>query len=116
MKVLRSWLGEWVQVPWNSQELGQRLAMAGLEVEAIEAIGADDAVLDINVTPNRGDALSILGIARDVAALTGGRLAAPTTANVKVAHQDNVTVVLDAGAACPRFAGRLIRGVDNRAA
>ncbi|MGC8519684.1 MAG: phenylalanine--tRNA ligase subunit beta [Steroidobacteraceae bacterium] len=92
-----------------------------LELPADAPIGAplreylqlDDSTLDLNVTPNRGDALSVLGIARDVAALLGRGLKSRTPQAASVAHADSVTVRLDAPAACPRFAGCVLRGLDN---
>ena len=226
MKVSYAWLGDWIEVPWDAAALGQRLTMAGIELESIESaapqfsdlrvaeilsaekhpdaqklqicrvaagageplqivcgapnaraglkcalalIGArlpggvtikaaklrgvesagmlcsarelgltegsegilelpadapvgvplatylqlDDVVLDFNVTPNRGDALSILGIAREVAALSGKPVTGPALRPVSPAHADILTVHLEASAACPRFAGCVLRGIDN---
>ena len=227
MKVSYAWLREWIEMPWDGALLGQRLTMAGIELESIEAvapefldvrvaeilsaekhpnaeklrvcrvacgageplqivcgapnaraglksalavIGArlaggltikaaklrgvesagmlcsarelglaedsqgilelpadapagvalatylqlDDVVLDFNVTPNRGDALSILGIAREVAALSGKSVTGPAPRPVSAAHGDTLPVHLEAPAACPRFAGCVLRGIDNR--
>jgi phenylalanyl-tRNA synthetase beta chain len=80
-----------------------------------EYLGLDDSVLELNVTPNRGDALSVLGIAREVAALSGGWVRGPRIEPVTARHSQSIAVHLDAPEACPRFAGRVIRGVDNRA-
>ena len=81
-----------------------------------EYLGLDDAMLEFNVTPNRGDAMSVLGIAREVAALVGGPLTGPHLAGTAAKLADVLTVRLDAPAACPKFVGRVIRGVDNSAA
>src|SRR6516165_2869745 len=75
----------------------------------------DEPVLDLNITPNRGDAMSVLGIAREVAALTGTRLGGPAPVPPKVKRQGTFPVHLEAASACPRFAGCIVRGVDNRA-
>jgi phenylalanyl-tRNA synthetase beta chain len=80
-----------------------------------EYLGLEDSVLDLAVTPNRGDAMSIIGIAREVVALTGKALTGPRLESVQASHQDGVTVHLDAPAACPTFAGCVIRGIDNKA-
>jgi len=241
MRIPYSWLAEWVSVPWTPQELGSRLTMAGLELEALEpaappfsgvvvaeilsaekhpqadklrvcrvstgqgeplqivcgapnaraglksalaVVGAklpagaggpegleikaaklrgvesagmlcsakelgladtsngivelpsdapvgksvrdylalDDMVLELNVTPNRGDAMSIIGIAREVAALSGGTLRGPLSVPGQSAHpvaavlRDTVGIHLDAPSGCPKFVGRVIRGVNNTAA
>jgi phenylalanyl-tRNA synthetase beta chain len=226
MKVPISWLSEWVKVPWPAAELGARLTMAGLELEAVEAaapafsgvvvaqileavqhpqadklrvcqvttgsgeplqivcgaanaraglrtalatvgaelpgglkIGAaklrgvesrgmlcsskelglgdsnpgilelpddaplgsvlreylqlDDTVLELNVTANRGDALSIIGVAREVAALTDAALRSPAGAAVGNVLSEQHSVRLEAAAACPKFVGRIVRGIDN---
>ncbi|MGH8326166.1 MAG: phenylalanine--tRNA ligase subunit beta, partial [Steroidobacteraceae bacterium] len=228
MRVSYQWLGEWVPIPWDARELGERLTMAGFEVEAValaapaftgvvvaeiletaphpkadklrvcrvstgrgeprqivcgaanasagllsalaepgavlpggvriettklrgiesqgmlcsgkelgldeasagilelppdapagvplrEYLALDDAVLEINVTANRGDAQSILGIAREVAALGGRPLAGPAIDAVAAHTTGAIAVYLDAAAACPKFAGRVIRGVNNHA-
>jgi phenylalanyl-tRNA synthetase beta chain len=74
-----------------------------------------DAVIDVDLTPNRGDCFSILGIARDVSALTGAELKVATVDPVKNANEDTYPVELVEPAGCPRFAGRLIKGIDPRA-
>lgn len=75
-----------------------------------------DAVLDIAITPNRPDATSHLGVARDVAALTGRPLRRPDVdvpeAGGPVTEQ--VTVTIEAPEQCPRFAGMVVRGVTVR--
>ncbi len=229
MKVPYSWLAEWVNVPWSARELGSRLTLSGLELEALDTaappfsgvvvaeirsaerhpqadklqvcrvskgdveelqivcgapnaraglktalatVGAmlpedlaikaaklrgvesfgmlcsarelklaedsagilelpadapvgtslrdylqlDDSVLELNVTANRGDAMSIVGVAREVAALTRAPLTGPRIEPVSPAHRDKFSVRLEAPAACPKFAGCIIRGVNNRAA
>ena len=71
-----------------------------------------DAVLDVAVTPNRPDATSHVGVARDVAALTGAPLAVPTAQIPEVGGEaaDLVTVEIEEGA-CPRFVGMVVKGV-----
>ncbi|MGE0581584.1 MAG: phenylalanine--tRNA ligase subunit beta [Steroidobacteraceae bacterium] len=78
-------------------------------------LGLDDAILELNVTPNRGDAMSVLGVAREVAAILGeGReLSGPSLAAVRAAMAETHPVRLDWPESTPRFAGRVIRGVDN---
>ncbi len=75
----------------------------------------DDTVLDLNVTPNRGDAMSVLGIAREVAALAGTQVVAPAVTPFKVASTEKLPVALEVPGGCPRFAGCIVRGIDNRA-
>src|SRR5690606_23643710 len=77
----------------------------------VRYLSLDDAVLDVNVTPNRGDCFSVRGIAREVAALRGARVPAGTVEPVAARGSDTFPVRLAAPAACPRFAGRVVRGV-----
>jgi phenylalanyl-tRNA synthetase beta chain len=81
-----------------------------------EYLDLDEPVLDLNVTPNRGDAMSVLGVAREVAALTGAAVSGPALVTVAAMHTQQRGVRLEAPAACPRFAGCIVRGIDNRAA
>src|SRR3990170_8234371 len=67
MKVLLSWLRERVEVPYSVEELEARLPMLGLGIEGIERLG-DDAVIDLEIAANRGDLMSVLGVARELAA------------------------------------------------
>ena len=80
-----------------------------------EYLNLDDTVLDLNVTPNRGDAMSVLGIAREVAALAGTQVTVPAVAAFKSSSAEKLPVRLVVPAGCPRFAGCIVRGVDNRA-
>jgi phenylalanyl-tRNA synthetase beta chain len=88
-------------------------AKSGSDVRKL--LGLDDHVMTFKLTPNRPDCLSVLGIAREVSALTGARLKAPAVkpvaAKSKARHPFGIT---DAGG-CGRFAGRVIRDVDAAA-
>jgi phenylalanyl-tRNA synthetase beta chain len=75
-------------------------------------LGLPDAVIDLDLTPNRGDCFSVLGIARDVSALTGADMKAPVFDPVPASIDDTHAVELGAPEGCPRFAGRVIRGID----
>ena len=75
----------------------------------------DDSVLELNVTANRGDAMSIIGVAREVAALAGHKVTGPQVSTSTPSSNDRFPVYLDAPAACPTFVGCVIRGVNNRA-
>src|ERR1700689_706230 len=114
MKLSYEWLKEWVAVPWDAGELGSRLTMAGFELEGI-ATSAEDSVLELGVTPNRGDVMSVLGFAREVAALTGKSLTGPPLRPVATELPDPFPVQVDDPQACPTFCGRVIRGVNNQA-
>ncbi|MGH8168771.1 MAG: phenylalanine--tRNA ligase subunit beta, partial [Woeseiaceae bacterium] len=74
-----------------------------------------DRVYDLKLTPNRGDCFSILGMARDIAALTGSPLRKADADPVAASIAAEYAVVLDDKKACPRFAGRVVRGIDAAA-
>jgi len=79
----------------------------------IEALSLDNMVLDIELTPNRSDCLSIVGIAREVSAITGNPLRKPqiSFAEGDTKASDLTSVTIDAPDLCPRYAARLVRGV-----
>ncbi|KQZ97918.1 MAG: phenylalanine--tRNA ligase subunit beta [Achromobacter sp.] len=81
-----------------------------------EALDLDDTLFTLKLTPNRADCLSILGVAREVAALTGAPLSVPTAAAVPVTLDERLPVKIEAPDLCGRFGGRVIRGVNARAA
>ncbi|HWA30434.1 MAG TPA: phenylalanine--tRNA ligase subunit beta [Rhizomicrobium sp.] len=84
---------------------------------AAKALGLNDPVIDISLTPNRGDAASVYGITRDLAAAGLGRLREGDLSPVKGKFASPIQTILDfpegTESAAPMFAGRLIRGVKN---
>ncbi|MGE0650927.1 MAG: phenylalanine--tRNA ligase subunit beta [Alphaproteobacteria bacterium] len=83
---------------------------------AAAALGLDDPVFDVAITPNRGDCLGVQGIARDLAARGIGRLKHYMPAQVKGTFKSPIGIRLDFpkdNVACPHFIGRVIRGVRN---
>lgn len=87
-------------------------AQAPIGVALRDYLHLDDYVIDIELTPNRGDCLSLIGVAREVAALTGAPMQAVTAEPVPARHDDAFPVTLEVPQGCPRYAGRIIRGVD----
>ena len=80
-----------------------------------EVLTLDDRIFTIKLTPNRADCLSVLGIAREVSALTGSPLRVVAPPAVKAASADVHPVRITDPAGCGRFTGRVIRGVDAKA-
>ena len=80
-----------------------------------EYLGLDDHVLDIDLTPNRADCLSIRGLARELSALTGVALTEPEITPLAPVVDDRVDISLAAAEDCPRYLGRVIRNVDVHA-
>ncbi|MHB1655948.1 MAG: phenylalanine--tRNA ligase subunit beta [Burkholderiales bacterium] len=76
----------------------------------------DDRIFTLKLTPNRSDCLSVLGIAREVAALTGAELTVPVAHPVEEISQHMPELKVLAGAACPRYCGQAISGLRSDAA
>lgn len=81
-----------------------------------EFLHLPDSVYDLDLTPNRGDCFSVLGIARDISALTGAELKDLDVPTIESSIDDVQAVELVEPKGCPRFAGRVIRGIDPKAA
>ena len=79
------------------------------------ALGLDTPVFEIKMTPNRGDCLSILGVARELSALEGTPLRAPSVEAVPATTDERLAVRIAAADLCGRFSGRIVRGLDARA-
>ncbi|WP_286915764.1 MULTISPECIES: phenylalanine--tRNA ligase subunit beta [Pseudomonas] len=75
-------------------------------------LGLDDASIEVDLTPNRGDCLSLAGLAREVGALYAAPVTRPVIAAVAPVNDDVLPVEVLAPAACPRFLGRVVRNVD----
>jgi len=82
-----------------------------------EYFNFSDFVIEVAVTPNRGDCLSVLGLAKEIAALTESELTHPIDMSpVPPVISDQLTIELDEPEGCPRYCGRIIRGVNADAA
>jgi phenylalanyl-tRNA synthetase beta chain len=112
MNISYNWLREFVEVSLAPRELAARLTMVGLAVDAVyEAAG--DFVLEFDLTSNRPDCLSHLGIAREAAALEGKTLHLPRVeaARVEGRTSEFASVRIEDEDLCPRYAARVVRGV-----
>ncbi|MCS7253766.1 MAG: phenylalanine--tRNA ligase subunit beta [Armatimonadota bacterium] len=112
MRVPLSWLREFVDLEVDLNELSNRLEMAGLSVEAVEQFG-DDMVLNLEVTPNRGDWLSVEGVAREVAAIFDIPMKRITPFVCEEADEitNHVSISVEDTDFCPRYSARLISGI-----
>jgi len=119
MRVPLEWLKEYVTIRLKPKALADRLTMAGLEVTGIESVDGQP-VFVLEITPNRADCLSILGLAREVAAMTNQRLKLPDfrlqTADFRVKKKIRTafTIRIEDRQGCQRYIGRLIEGVNIR--
>lgn len=106
----------------SEKELGLAEQSAGLMIlpeefevgtDIVQAAGLDDWTMELNVTPNRSDCLSIYGVARDVAAIVRGRLKEPDTAvkETGASIKGLINIEVEDEKLCPRYAGRVVKGV-----
>src|SRR5436309_5794249 len=112
MRLLVSWLRDFVDVTAPGEEIAERLGLRGFEVAAIEPFGDDDAVIDFEVTANRPDCLSVIGLAREVATVYDLAVTPPSSApGARIAlkplaagHADRLAVTIADEVLCPRYA------------
>lgn len=78
--------------------------------------GRDDKIIDVDLTPNRGDCLSLAGLSREVGVLNKVDVTAPVIEAVAATIDDAIDVQLQAPDACPRYVGRVIKGINIKAA
>ncbi len=116
MNVPESWLRSFCNPSISGKQLADRLTMAGVEVESYEPVpGLGDHVFTLKLTPNRADCLSVLGVAREVAAITEAKLKVPEIKPVLAKSKAKHPVKLTNPEGCGRFTGRVIRNVDAAA-
>ena len=114
MKISLAWLNEYLDRPVDADEIERLLTQQGTPIETREAIANNDTVVDVEVTSNRSDCLSHVGVAREVAAGSSRTLrlpdaGAPAPSGDAVEKLTSVTV--ETPALCPVYTARVIRGV-----
>lgn len=112
MKILLSWLKDYVETDLSAEEIAEILSNLGFPNEGIEHIGGD-AVIDLEVTSNRGDCLGHIGVARELAAATGKDLKMPQIKLDESAKdvKELISVEIQEPDLCGRYTARVIEGV-----
>ena len=114
MKVTYNWLKDFVAIKLSPHALAERLTMAGLEVVGLHE-GSGDYVFEIEITSNRPDWLSVIGIAREVAAITGVKLVTPKggrrTAKTNLKSPLPFSIEVQDARDCPLYTAKLIKDV-----
>ena len=112
MKITYNWLKDFVNIKIPASALADKLTMAGLEVVSLEEV-CGDFVFEIEITSNRPDWLSVLGVAREVAAITKAKLKVPIISEPKIKTHDifPVKVSINDKPGCSFYSGRVIRDV-----
>ena len=117
MQFSKNWLKDFIDLDLSTEEICYQLSMAGIEVDNFEnvksAITGNDAIIKLDITPNRGDCFSILGVARELAILNNLKLKLPKIAKLKSTYQDTISV--NACAEGPVYFGRTIKDFDMNA-
>jgi len=85
---------------------------APVGVNLREYLNLDDKLIEVDLTPNRSDCLSVKGVAREVGVLNRAPVTAPAIPAVAASITDSFPVHLEAGFACSRYIGRVIRSID----
>jgi len=118
--IIRGELSEGMMCSEQELEVGQDsqgiiILQDDLELgkDIVSALDLDDYTFELNVTPNRSDCLSMIGIAREIAAITGKALKMPTIEFREEEERvaDLISVEVQDAELCPRYSARLIRGV-----
>src|SRR5215213_2791159 len=113
MNISYKWLKDLIDVDLSPPDLARKLTDVGLAVEGIHEIG-DDFVFDIDLTSNRPDCLSHLGVARELSAITQSRLKSETSGeslDSSLSTPDSRLVTIEDADLCHRFTARIIRNV-----
>lgn len=113
MKVPIFWIKEYIKLDVSLEELKEKLIMCGLEVEGIEDFN-DEKVFNLKITSNRGDCLSIIGVAREIQAILGNKLRMP---DFSIKEDDEnisnlIKVEISEESLCPRYSCRIMKDVE----
>jgi phenylalanyl-tRNA synthetase beta chain len=111
MRLLPSWLREFVNIPVDDRQLANDLTMAGISVEGVMDVGGE-AVYDIDITPNRVDAMNHYGVARDCAAVYNANLKTAAAQLPSTSGKANLTIEIADPDLCARYTSRIVRGVS----
>ncbi|MBI5145376.1 MAG: hypothetical protein HZA27_04240, partial [Candidatus Omnitrophica bacterium] len=113
MKVTYNWLKDFVEIKITPQALADKLTMAGLEVTSLEE-QAGDFIFEIEVTANRPDCLSVVGIAREASAITSKKLKLPKVSGYPVTRlpgYPELAIKIEDKKDCPLYTAKIIRDV-----
>src|SRR5438034_8864466 len=112
MRLLISWVRDFVDVKASAEDVAETLALRGFEVASVQTIGGNDAVIDFEVTANRPDCLSVLGLAREIGTAYDLPVRLPSAdpkaklglARIESGESDRLKVSLEDPELCPRYA------------
>ncbi|MDA1184070.1 MAG: phenylalanine--tRNA ligase subunit beta [Acidobacteria bacterium] len=121
MNILVSWLREYVEVPDSPEDLARTMSVRGFSVEGIESSGDGDAIVDFEVTANRPDCMSVVGMAREVATAYNLPLRLPASPAADSGTKEGkdggvsdgvpgsvIDIRIDDTDRCPRYVGAVV--------
>ena len=111
MKFNKNLLQDWVDIPKDINKLEEQLTQIGFEVEGIEA----DSIIDLAIPPNRGDCLSILGIARELSVVNKTTFKKLEIKKSQPQIKDIFPINIQNFKACPKYLGRVIKKINPKA-
>ena len=114
MQFSRNWLYDFIDIDLSTEEICSQLTMAGLEVDGYENIDSKvtgkDSIIKLDLTPNRGDCFSVLGVARELAVINDLQLRLPKPVKVKHSFKDSIKV--KASPQGPLYFGRTLKNIS----
>ena len=100
----------------DTANTGAKTSSVVVGTDINQALALDDTTIELDLTPNRGDCLGMIGLAREVGVLSRATPRYPAPPEVKETVTDRFPITISAPAACPRYLGRVIRNVNLKAA
>ena len=114
MQFSKNWLRDFIDIDLSTEDICYQLTMAGIEVDSYENIKSritgNDSIIKLDITPNRGDCFSVLGVARELAAINNVKLKVPKIPNIKSTFEDSISVNVCAEG--PIYCGRTVRNFN----
>ncbi len=110
MYISYEWLKELIKIDLDPNELAEKLTLVGLELDGMYKV-REDHIFDIEVTSNRGDCLSHLGVAREISAFSNKPINFPEGLKDVPSRESGRLVRIEDPALCPRFTARVIKNV-----
>ena len=114
MQFSKNWLKDFIDIDLSTEDICAQLTMAGLEVDGFENINSKitgkDSIIKLDITPNRGDCFSVLGVARELAVINNLKLQLPEIPKVHDTFKDSIKIkVCPEG---PSYFGRTLKNIS----
>ena len=114
MQFSKNWLKDFIDIDLSTEIICSQLTMAGLEVDGYEDVSSKitgkDSIIKLDITPNRGDCFSVLGVARELSVINNLKLSLPNISSIESSFKDEMKV--KACAEAPSYFGRTIRDIS----